>query len=106
MVTPHSVIATPRHVLGGHAACALVGSVAALLLSTAPGEALAEDFGLLTEAAAALAVGFGIVLMGLTDTEHPPAAGTALGLAIVDFDATLLLVLVASVGPPRGKRRC
>ncbi len=98
MVTPHSVIATPRHVLGGHAVCALVGSVAALLLATAPGEALAEDFGLLTEAAGALAVGFGIVLMGLTDTEHPPAAGTALGLAIVDFDATLLLVLVASVG--------
>lgn len=97
MVTPHSVVATPRHVLGGHTICALVGSVAALLLATAAGEALAEDFGLLPEAAAALAVGSGIVLMGLTDTEHPPAAGTALGLAIVDFDATLLLVLLASV---------
>ena len=98
MVTPHSIVATPRHVLGGHAVCALVGSVAALLLATAAGEALAEEFGLLTEAAAALAVGSGIVLMGLTDTEHPPAAGTALGLAIVEFDAAMLLVLVASVG--------
>ena len=60
-------------------------------------QALTEDIGLLNEAAAALAVGFGIVLMGLTDTEHPPAAGTALGLAIVDLDATLLLVLATSV---------
>ncbi len=97
MVTPHSVVATPRHVLGGRALCALVGSFTAFLLATGAGEALTEDIGLLPEAAAALAVGFGIVLMGLTDTEHPPAAGTALGLAVVDFDATLLLVLATSV---------
>ena len=44
-----------------------------------------------------LAVGFGIVLMGLTDTEHPPAAGTALGLAVVDFDPTLVVALATSI---------
>ena len=74
-----------------------MGSFTAFLLATGTGEALTEDIGLLTEIAAALAVGFGIVLMGLTDTEHPPAAGTALGLAVVDFNATLLLVLATSV---------
>ena len=97
MVTPHSVVATPRHVLGGHALCALVGSLVAILLATGPGETLAADVLLFQELAAALAVGASIVLMGLTDSEHPPAAGTALGLAVVDFDGVLLVVLAASI---------
>ena len=61
-----------------------------------PGEELA-DLRLVPELAAALAVAASIVLMGFSDTEHPPAAGTALGFAVVDFDATLLLVLAVSI---------
>ena len=97
MVTPHSVVATPRHAIGGHAVCALAGSLVAILLASGPGETLPDDVLLFPEFAAALAVGASIVLMGLTDTEHPPAAGTALGFAVVDFDTVLLLVLAASI---------
>ena len=43
------------------------------------------------------AVGVAMLLMGLTDTEHPPAAGTALGFAIVDFSVELVAVLLVSV---------
>ena len=96
MVTPHSVVATLRHTLGDHAVCAVVGSLAAIALASDPGEELAE-LRLVPELAAALAVAASIVLMGLSDTEHPPAAGTALGFAVVDFDATLLLVLAVSI---------
>ena len=96
-VTPRSIVATPRHVVGGHVICAAVGAVTAVILSGAGVEAVAGDSSVAFSAGAAIAVGVGILLMGLTDTEHPPATGTALGMAIVDFDGGLLLVLLVSV---------
>ena len=44
-----------------------------------------------------LAVGLSIFIMVITDTEHPPASGTALGVAINGFSAKVLVALIASV---------
>ncbi len=40
----------------------------------------------------AFSVGISMLLMVMTNTEHPPAAGLALGLVLDGFDATVALV--------------
>ena len=46
---------------------------------------------------AALAVAVSIFLMAATNTEHAPAAGTALGVVIQDYSWELVLFVVSSV---------
>jgi len=46
---------------------------------------------------AAIAVGAAIFLMVLTDTEHPPAAGMALGLVMNPWDADTLLFILSAI---------
>ena len=47
---------------------------------------------------AVLTVGISILIMVVTDTEHPPAAGTALGLVITDWTvATVLFVILGAL---------
>ena len=45
-------------------------------------------------AVAALTVGLSIVLMVLTNTEHPPAAGAALGLVVYEWSWSSVGVIV------------
>ena len=46
---------------------------------------------------AALAVGISIFIMAATDTEHAPAAGTAMAVSIQGFTWELALLLIVSV---------
>jgi len=64
---PRSPLAQPRNLIGGHAASALIGVSAWLLLGA-----------LLPWLAAALAVSTAIAMMHLTRTLHPPGGATAL----------------------------
>lgn len=96
-VTPHSTSATPRHVIGGHFVCLAIGSVFSILGSTATGEAILATTPILFDLEAALAVGLGIFFMAATDTEHAPAAGTALGIVAHNFSFGLVFFLAASV---------
>ena len=59
----------------------IAGSICALAFVALPSVSPAADkfFYIL---AAALSVGLAIFLMVITDTEHPPAAGTALGIVV------------------------
>ena len=87
-VTPHSPMARPRHVIGGHLVALLVGTAAALLpIETALHFAIEGS----------LAVGVALFLMAATDTEHGPAAGTALAVVIGGFSWSLAALLGASV---------
>ena len=45
----------------------------------------------------ALAVGVSIFIMVITDTEHPPAAGTALGVAIAGFSVKITVTILVCV---------
>ena len=96
-VTPRSLTASPRHVIGGHAMCVVSGLVMSAIIHSSLGDDIIGGSSFLFATAAALAVGLGIILMGLTETEHPPAAGTALGMALVEIDWELILVLLSSV---------
>jgi len=83
---PNSTTAQPRNIIGGHIMGLIAGSICALAFVALPQLSPAvEKFCYIF--AAALSVGLAIFLMAITDTEHPPAAGTALG--IVAFGPTL-----------------
>ena len=88
---PNSSTAKPRRVIGGHVTGLLCGSVASLIIphtTTDPIVVIGYS----------LAVGLSIFLMVALDVEHPPAAGTALGVAITQFSpGVALTVLIGSI---------
>ena len=81
-VVPDSVAATPRKVIGGHVAGIIAGSIVVAILGIPDIYAIVESSPSIRNAVAALTLGLSMVIMVVTDTEHPPAAGAALGLVI------------------------
>ncbi|MFZ5907690.1 MAG: HPP family protein [Nitrospirota bacterium] len=85
---PCMITARPRNVIGGHTIGLCIGSLCALIPhSTVFFAALAYS----------LAVGLAIFIMVVIDTEHPPAAATALGFAMSGFSLGAAAALVLSV---------
>ena len=85
---PDYVTAQPRNVIGGH----LVGLFWGFVFSLIPHAATFEDL-----VCYSLAVGLSIFTMVVTDTEHPPAAGTALGVAITGMSPSVLVAVILSI---------
>ncbi|NIO10034.1 MAG: HPP family protein [Deltaproteobacteria bacterium] len=96
-VSPHSSNAAPRRVIGGHLVGLLIGCGLALFDGTAFFQDLLHDVPFLFDVEAALAVGLSILLMAATDTEHAPAAGTALAMVAQGFSWQLVIFVVSSV---------
>ncbi len=96
-VTPRSATAAPRHVIGGHLICLAVGGSFAAFDATGTGQRLLATAPILFDAEAALAVGLGMFLMAATNTEHAPAAGTALGMVVHGFSWGLVAFVATSV---------
>lgn len=65
---PNNRTAQPRNVIGSYLICVLIG-LACCFISSA-------------SISGGIAVGAAAFLMVITDTEHPPAAGIALGMAL------------------------
>ena len=95
-VIPDSVAATPRKVLGGHAVAVLVGGVLSYLFSFTFLGTLAVESRLFFDIIAAASVGLSILIMVSTNTEHPPAAGTALGLMFQGFSLNTVAFIMVS----------
>ena len=85
---PGNVTARARNVVGGHIIGLIFGCLFALL---------SPDSGLGRDGLYALAVGSSMFTMAITNTEHPPAAGTALGVVIAGFSARVVLGVVVGV---------
>ena len=90
---PDAITAQARNVIGGHA----VGLSCGIVFSLIPLPALPLSLLIYS-----LAVGASVFIMVVTDTEHPPAAGTALGTAIAGaslnvFSAVILSCVVFSL---------
>lgn len=94
-VLPHSTASHPRRVVGGHFVGVIVGWCSTLILALL-GEDLASQSSIALSVIAATSVGMSIFIMVVTDTNHPPAAGTALGLTI--GEGTLLTILFILAG--------
>ena len=85
---PDNITAQPRNVIGGH----IVGLLCGFLFSLIPHFTL--HFAIFIYS---LAVGTSLFLMVVTDTEHPPAAGTALGVVMPGISLQVIVVVVASI---------
>jgi CBS-domain-containing membrane protein len=82
---PHQPTSQPRLLIGGYVVGILVGTLCFWLHRLVP---LPEQVGLITPFPhilfGAIAVALSIFVMVVTNTEHPPAAGLALGFVILD----------------------
>ncbi len=89
---PHKVSARPRYVIGGY----VMGGLGGILTSYAfaSGGLLPLDS---VFAIGAIAVGSATLLMVTTNTEHPPAAGMALGLVLQPWDYKAVLYVLGCV---------
>jgi len=91
---PHRVSTRARYVVGGYVVGAVVGVLCSFILQGAM--AGYGDTGLAAMGAVAVAVAG--LLMVTTNTEHPPAAGVALGLVLQPWTyPTVVFVLAAAV---------
>ncbi len=84
---PRNITAAPRRVIGGHLIGLFSGSLCALI----PHSSI-----LPSTVVYALAVGISIFLMVTLDAEHPPASGTALGIAITGFSPSAAIAVLTS----------
>jgi len=84
---PKSITAKPRNVIGGH----LVGFLSGFLCALIPHPSFLYSILIYS-----FAVGLSIFVMVVTDTEHPPASGTALGIVITGFDLNAAIALITS----------
>ena len=107
---PSSRAATTRALVGGHMLALGVGSGLSLILFSSNGIFLLESItlieegmtviesvGLLRDLFLAASVGILILMMALTDTEHPPAAGTVLGTAYRPWDPVTTAVIIGAI---------
>ena len=85
---PQSLVAQTRNVVGGHLTGLACGAVCTLIPE------VTGAHGLIVPAAAA--VGLSIFVMVVIDTEHPPAAGTALGTVTEGLVWNSAIAVVAS----------
>jgi CBS-domain-containing membrane protein len=95
---PKTTQAQPRYVIGGHTVGLLSGSICYLpfLWPSSFMGSLRVEF--LYVFGGAIAVGIAIFLMSITNTEHAPAAGTALGIIVHGFNwQVVVFVLSCSV---------
>jgi len=93
---PDKFTAKPRNVIGGHfvGLCSgFLGAAIASLVSQDVDGALWCD--VVQGAGYAVAVGLVIFSMVVTDTEHPPAAGTALAVAVQGFTWQVAVTVLA-----------
>lgn len=97
-VRPHSEASHPQRVVGGHVVGVIVGAAfSALYLIPGFGE-IAEGTPFARNLMAVLSVGLSTLIMVLTNTEHAPAAGTALGLVVHGWEpSAALFVLIGAI---------
>jgi CBS-domain-containing membrane protein len=86
-IIPRNITARPRRVIGGH----IIGLVTGSLIALIPHDAV-----LTSVLVYAFAVGISIFLMVTLDCEHPPASGTALGVAMTGFSSQVMIAVVTS----------
>ena len=96
-LSPSYRSASLRGLVGGHTLGVLIGLACSLLLFSTALEDPVADSTVLRAAILAVSLGLLMLLMSTTDTEHPPAAGTVLGIAVKPWDAVTLSIIIGAV---------
>jgi len=84
---PRNTTANPRRVIGGHVIGLISGSLVALIPHSAAFPSIIVY---------SIAVGLSMFLMVTLDFEHPPASGTALGVAITGVSPNVAIAVLTS----------
>ncbi len=96
---PHSITAQPRRLIGGHIVGLLSGTFCYYAFLAGPLGKLVTGWEFTILFVYALAVGLSIFLMAITNTEHPPAAATALGIVAHGWSyQVVIFVLACAIG--------
>ena len=94
-VVPHSIASTPQRVIGGHVVSVIVGLAVWGILQLITGDATTAS-NTQIDIFGAAAVGLSVLTMATTNTEHPPAAGTAFGIIVVGFSFTFIAFILSA----------
>ena len=102
---PSSFMAQPRRLIGGHIVGLISGIICYFTLLAGPLGNLVGGGRFIFIFACALAVGLSIFLMTITDTEHPPAAATALGIVVQGWSyQTVIFILLCTAALALARR--
>ena len=96
-INPSNRTARIRSVVGGHGVALAVGSIFAVILFAGPVEGFLDTASWLRVFSYALVVGLGLLVMAVTNTEHPPAAGIAIGMTSREFDWAVFGSIIGAV---------
>ncbi len=80
-INPNGATARLRAMVGGHTMALLLGSVLSFILFAGSIETFTVDHSQFHALIMALSVGLLFLVMAITDTDHPPAGGIAIGMA-------------------------
>ena len=86
---PNSITAQPRRIIGGHLVGFFVGSCFGVFPFI--------NVLFFTALWYALSVGITLFIMVVMDFEHPPAAGTALGMTVTGYSQDAAIAIITSV---------
>ncbi len=103
---PHKRVSDARFLIGGYIVGIVVGTLCywlSQLLVISQIEVISKSTG--TVFFASLAIGLAILLMVITDTEHPPAAGVAMGLVLGEWNLQAIGVVLVGVAYMAGMRK-
>jgi CBS-domain-containing membrane protein len=96
---PRSITAKPRRLIGGHVVGIICGLICYYAFLTGPLGELSGEHELFLWFAYALSVALSLFFMTITNTEHPPAAATALGIVTHGCSwQTVLFILIFAIG--------
>jgi len=92
---PHSYSSDLKRLIGGYTVGLIIGFIFFLISNSRIFTSFLDSYSVLI-ISAAFAVGISIFIMTITNTEHAPAAGIALGLVINNWDySTIFFILLA-----------
>ena len=94
---PGTRASSPRFLVGGYIVAISTGSLCNFLTTL---DVIRDQFAspeVVYPVFAAVSVGLAIFLMVVTNTEHPPAGGVALGLVINEFSLIAIVVVLVGV---------
>ncbi len=94
---PHMSNSSPRRILGGNLAGTLVALAIHLLEIAATGFEIPWSRNTSLALMGSLAIGISMFLMVITNTEHPPASGLALGLTLDGFNLRTAVITLVGV---------
>jgi CBS-domain-containing membrane protein len=96
---PWSITAAPRRLIGGHVVGIICGLLCYYIFIGGPLEELSKSHDIIVWFAYALSVSLSLFMMAVTNTEHPPAAATALGIVAYGCSwQTVVFVISFAVG--------